>query len=83
MSIFETDGKVKHYAVLAVFVSLLVGGCSLFDRDNDNDKDRSKGEEKLTACEKAKKEFDACVAAKGSVSDCVELRELVAEHCGG
>lgn len=79
---FETDGKLKHCAVLAVFVSLLVGGCSLFDDDNDNNKERSKGGEKVTACQEAENNHKACLAAGKSPSDCGLLREQVAEHCG-
>jgi len=84
MKIFETDGKLKYCAVLAVFVSLLVSGCSLFDHD---DKDHSKngkktnGGEKSISCEEAKANFNACVAAKGSASDCVELHDQLGDIC--
>jgi hypothetical protein len=78
MNIFEADGRLKHRAVLVVFISLLVGSCGLFDHD---DKDRSNGGEKGNPCQEAQKNYNACVAERGSPSACVEFHDQVGTLC--
>jgi hypothetical protein len=79
MNIFEADGRLKHRAVLVVFISLLVGSCALFDHD---DKDHSNGGEKSNFCQEAQKNYAACVASPKSSKECSGLRERVANACG-
>jgi hypothetical protein len=79
MNIFEADGRLKHRAVLVVFISLLVGSCALFDHD---DKDHSNGGEKGNPCQEAQKNYNACVASPKSSKECSGLRERVANACG-
>jgi protein involved in sex pheromone biosynthesis len=88
MKIFETDGKLKHCAILAVFVSLLVGGCSLFDNDNDDNNNKNKNKkppkvvEKTVACQKAEEDYNNCLASGVPTSQCDGYRAEVRDACG-